>query len=220
MKVDLCLIKDLNTWVEKNKSSVQRLMEVPADSYLIRMFRPVEAAHWDDFESVAEKRRPRAADRDLPEEKSGSSKYGGSVSGVKGAPFSLSQFSWLCLLLHWNLVAKLALHGTRQELRMEQQRNLVNRGNYWHTVAERFYKYDFCPRIYARPKGPLEIPDPSTTPPSRMGRLKLKTVLTDSKSRVRRSDPTGDSPHPATQREQSALCPFEAYPRGFGRLED
>ena len=53
----LCLFKDLNTWLEKNSSSVQRLMEDPAEADLIRTFLPVKVVHWEAFEAVAEQRR-------------------------------------------------------------------------------------------------------------------------------------------------------------------
>ena len=116
------------------------------------------------------------AEGDLPEGNDGSYGYGGSASGDGESPFNLSQFTWLCLLLRDYPVAKVAFQGTGQELSMGQQRNRVNRDDYWQTVAERFNNVDFHPHINARPELPLETLYPSSTPPSPVGGLKLKTV--------------------------------------------
>ena len=126
VKDGLCLFKDVDTWLEKNRSSVEHLTEVPADADLRRTFRPVEVAHWKAFEAAAEQRRQMEADGDLPEGKAGSSGYGGSTSDAGESLFSLTQFDRLCLLLRENSVAKLAFQRTGQEVSMEQQRNRVN----------------------------------------------------------------------------------------------
>ena len=181
MKDGLSLFKDFDVWMEKNRSSIERMTEVPSDADLMRTFRPAEVAHWEEFEAVEEQRRQMEADGDLGGGNSGGSGYGGSASGTGGAPFSLSHFARLCLLLRDDPVAKLAFQGTGQELSMEQQRNRVNRDDYWHTVAERINSSDFHPRFDARPELPLETLDPSPTATSRVNGLKLKTVWTDTR---------------------------------------
>ena len=151
VKNGLCLSKDFDTWLEKNRSSVEHLTEVPADGDLIRTLRPVEVPLWKAFEAVHEQRWQMEADGDLPEGHSGSSGYGGSASSFGESPFSLSQFARLWFLLCDDPVANLAFQGTRQELGMELQRNHVNCDDYWQTVAERFNNVEFHPHIDAWP---------------------------------------------------------------------
>ena len=44
-KDGLCLFKDFDIWLEKNRLFVQRKEEVPSDADLMRTFRPAEIAH-------------------------------------------------------------------------------------------------------------------------------------------------------------------------------
>ena len=57
VKDGLCLFKDLDTWLEKNMSSVEHLADVTADADPMRTFRLVKVAHWKAFEAVAEQRQ-------------------------------------------------------------------------------------------------------------------------------------------------------------------
>ena len=94
--------------------------------------------------------------------------------------FTLHMFARLCLFLGDDPVVRLASQGTGQELTMEQQRNRVNRDDYWQTVADRFNSSDFN-RVMEMPTTslPLEIIDPSAPPPTPVTGAKLKTMWTD-----------------------------------------
>ena len=160
-----------------------------------------------------------AAEGDVGEGSSGGSGYGGSSSGIKSALFILSLLTRLCLLLHHDHKAKLVFQGSGQELSMEQQRNRVNRDDYWHTVSERFNSADFQPCIDARPELPLETLDLSTTPTSPVSGLKLKTLWTDmrgpfkkSHNDVKKSD-QNDRSSPVRIDIQPYCGPFDSFKR-------
>ena len=54
VKDGLCLFKVFDTWLESNRSLVERSTVVPSDVYLMRKCRLVEVAHWEAVEAVAE----------------------------------------------------------------------------------------------------------------------------------------------------------------------
>ena len=113
-KDGLFLFQDFKAWVDKSQSCMERLKEVPSDIDLMRTFRPAEGTHWVEYEIDAEEKRQMAVDGDLPESRPVNSGHGKSANGVGSAPFSLSQFARLCLLLRDDPVAKLAFQGTGQ----------------------------------------------------------------------------------------------------------
>ena len=178
-KDDFFLFQDFNAWVDKNRPCMELLKEIPSDTDLMRTFRPAEATHWVEYEIAAEEKRQMAADGDFPESRPAKSGHGTSANGVRSAPFSLSHFARLCLLLRDDPVAKLAFRGTGQELSMQQQRNCVDRDDYWNTVAERFNDPDIRPRLELHFELQLEDLDPSSAPPSPLSDLKLKMVWKD-----------------------------------------
>ena len=169
------------------------LKEVPSDTDLMRTFRPAEVTHWVEYEIDAEEKRQMAIDGDLPESRPPKSRLGTYTNGVGSAPFSLSQFARLCLLLRDDPVAKIAFQGTGQELSMQQQRNHVNRDGYWNTVAEHFKDPDIRPRLDVHFELPLENLVPSSAPPSPLSGLKLKPVWTDMRAPSQRPKMTSRS---------------------------
>ena len=178
-KDSLFLFQDFNAWVDKIRSYMERLKEVPSDTDLMRTFRPAEVTHLVEYDIAAEEKRQMAVDGDLPESRPANSGHRTSANGVGAPPFRLSQFARLCLLLRDDPVAKLTFQGTGQELSMQKQRNLVNRDDYWNTVAERFNDSDIRPRLDAHFELPLENLDQSSAPPTPLRCLKLKTVWMD-----------------------------------------